>query len=173
MRLLILSHNPDRASFRQRIGVYLPHLEAAGTACMVEKFPKSYFARWRLFAMAGEFDAVLLHKKTLNFWDAKILRKHARKIIFDFDDAVMVHPERPDRRHSSHKRLFQRTVKLADCVIAGNSHLADHARPFCQDVHILPTGLDTKKYDISKSASDGKSAWSGLEATRRWAICGQ
>ena len=167
MRLLILSHNPDRASFRQRIGVYLPYLKVAGTACIVEKFPDGYFARWKLFTQAEKFDAVLLHKKTLNFWDAKILRKHAHKIIYDFDDAIMVNPKRPDRRHSSHKRLFERTAKLADCVIAGNSWLADHARPFCADVHILPTGLDTKKYDIPKPTSDGKIrlVWIGSKAT--------
>jgi glycosyltransferase involved in cell wall biosynthesis len=117
--------------------------------------------------MAGEFDAVLLHKKTLNFWDAKILRKHAHKIIYDFDDAIMYSPRQPDCRHSSHKRLFERTVKLADCVIAGNAYLAEHAKPFCRDIHILPTGLDTKKYDISKLSSDGKIrlVWIGSKAT--------
>jgi glycosyltransferase involved in cell wall biosynthesis len=167
MKLLILSHNPDRASFRQRIGVYLLQLKAVGMACTIEKFPDGYFTRWKLFSKAGEFDAVLLHKKTLNFWDANILRKHARKIIYDFDDAVMYSPRKPDSRHSSHKRLFERTVKLADCVIAGNAYLAEHAKPFCRDVHILPTGLDTKKYDTPKPASDGKIrlVWIGSRAT--------
>jgi glycosyltransferase involved in cell wall biosynthesis len=167
MKLLVLSNNPDRASFRQRIGVYLPRLNAAGMACVVEKFPEGYFARWKLFSRAGEFDAVLLHKKTLNFWDAKILRKHAHKIIYDFDDAVMFSPRKPNTLHSSHRRLFNRTVQLADCVIAGNAWLAEQARPFCRDVHILPTGLDIKKYDIPKPASDGKIrlVWIGSRAT--------
>jgi glycosyltransferase involved in cell wall biosynthesis len=167
MKLLILSNNPDRASFRQRIGIYLPQLKAEGVACVVEQFPEGYFARWKLFAMAGKFDAVLLHKKTLNFWDAKILRKHARKIIYDFDDAVMYSPAKPGSAHSSHKRLFERTVRLADCVIAGNAYLAEHANPFCRNVHILPTGLDTKKYDVSKPVSDGKIrlVWVGSKST--------
>jgi glycosyltransferase involved in cell wall biosynthesis len=167
-RILVLSNNPDRASFRQRIGVYLPCLETDGIASTVVKFPDSYLARWKMFRQAGRFDAVLLHKKTLNFWDAHFLRKYARKIIYDFDDAIMLSPRKPDCRHSSHKRLFGRTAKLADCVIAGNPYLADHARPFCWNVHILPTGLDTKKYDIaSKPVSDGKIrlVWIGSKAT--------
>ncbi len=167
MKLLILSNNPDRASFRQRIGVYLSLLKAQGIACVVEKFPSGYFARWRLFAQTKEFDAVLLHKKTLNFWDAKILRKHARKIIYDFDDAIMYSPRKPNCRRSSHRRLFERTVKLANCVIAGNAWLSEHAKPFCRNVYILPTGLDTKKYDIPKPAVDGKVrlVWIGSKAT--------
>jgi glycosyltransferase involved in cell wall biosynthesis len=167
MRLLILSHNPDRASFRQRIGIYLPYLPAEGVAYAVEKSPSNGFARWRLFSKAGEFDAVLLHKNILNFWEAYVLRKYARKIIFDFDDAVMVNSKRPDDLNLSHRRLFERTAGLADCVIAGNAYLAEHAKPFCRNVHILPTGLDTKKYDIPKPASDGKIrlVWIGSKAT--------
>jgi glycosyltransferase involved in cell wall biosynthesis len=167
MKLLILSHNPDRASFRQRIGDYLPLLETQNITCAVEKFPEGYFSRWRLFKSAGRFDAVLLHKKTLNIWDAQILRRHARKIIYDFDDAIMVSPHKPDSRHSSHFRLFARTAALADGIIAGNSYLADQAKPFCKNVHILPTGLDTEKYDMTKPPADGKIrlVWIGSKAT--------
>jgi glycosyltransferase involved in cell wall biosynthesis len=166
MRFLILSHNPDRASFRQRIGDYLPQLEAQNITCTVERFPVGYFARWRLFKSAGQFDAVLLHKKTLNIWDAQILRKHARKIIYDFDDAIMASPHKPDSRHSSHFRLFARTAALADGIIAGNSYLADQAKPFCKNVHILPTGLDTKKYDIPpRSDNKIRLVWIGSKST--------
>jgi len=170
-RVLILSHNPDRASFRQRIGIYLPQLEAAGIACTVARFPKGYWARWKLFAGAGRYDAVLLHKKTLNFWDARILRKHAQRIIYDFDDAIMFSPHKPDSRHSSHFRLFERTMRLVDCVIAGNAWLAGQARPFCSAVHILPTGLDTSKYSsVKKMPPDGKVrlVWIGSKATLRY-----
>lgn len=171
MKLLILSHNPDRASFRQRIGIYLPQLEAAGVICIVARFPKGYWSRWKLFAQAGQYDAVLLHKKTLNFWDACILRKHARRIIYDFDDAIMFSPHRPNCRHSSHFRLFERTMRLVDCVIAGNAWLAGQARPFCSNIHILPTGLDTSKFcNTKKTPKDDKIrlVWIGSKATLRY-----
>ncbi len=168
MKLLILSNNPGRASFRQRIGIYLPQLRAGGADCVVEKLPSHYLSRWRLYRSAANYDAVLLHKKTLNFWDAKVLRKHARKIIYDFDDAVMFSPRKPDCARSSHRRLFERTAKLSDCIIAGNAYLAKKARPFCAGVHILPTGLDITQYlSVSKPAPDGKIrlVWIGSKST--------
>jgi hypothetical protein len=167
MRLLILSHNPDRASFRQRTGIYLPLLETEGIACTVKKIPAKWVDRWKLFSKADRFDAVLLHKNTLNLWEAYVLTKHARKIIFDFDDAIMFSPHKPNNRHSSHYRLFARTAGLADSIIAGNSYLAEQAKRFCFNVHILPTGLDTKKYNIPKPRPDGKIrlVWIGSKST--------
>ena len=63
MKLLILSNNPARASFRQRIGIYLDALEAEGIDCHIEKIPSGSFARKKLFQRATDFDAVFLHKK--------------------------------------------------------------------------------------------------------------
>jgi hypothetical protein len=170
MKLLILSHNPQRASFRQRIGIYLPKLQAKGITCTVEKIPAGWIDRWKLFSQAGRFDAVLLHKNMLNFWEAYVLTKHARKIIYDFDDAVMYSPRKPDSLRTSHSRLFRRTLKRVDFAIAGNSWLAQHARPFCENISILPTGLDTGKYDIPRPPSDGKIrlVWIGSRSTLKY-----
>ncbi len=139
--------------------------------CEVGKLPPHLLARRRVFAHGAQFDAVFLHKKRLNLFDALLLRKYSRKVIYDFDDAVMYndkHPERP-----SHKRLksFQRTVRLADVVIAGNSYLAEHARRFNRNVEVLPTGLDTAAYNIQASRTkDGKIrlVWIGSKTTLRY-----
>lgn len=60
VNLLILSNNPSRASFRQRIGLYLPYLSSAGISWKVEKLPAGYLQRSRLFQKAREYDEVLL-----------------------------------------------------------------------------------------------------------------
>ena len=132
MKLLVLSHNLKRASFRQRIGIYLDTLHTNGIDTEVVQLPTGYFARRKLFKRAMEFDGVFLHKKKLNFLDALCLRRYARKVIYDFDDAVMYSEKNPPK--PSHKRLmsFQRTVKMADLVIAGNSYLAEHERTSMQ-----------------------------------------
>lgn len=99
------------------------------------------------------------------------LHRYARKIIYDFDDAIMYsdkHPETP-----SHKRQtsFQRTVKLADVIIADNPYLADHARTFNKNVEILPTGLDTDAYKLQANPkNDGKIrlAWIGSRSTLKY-----
>jgi len=173
MKPLILSNNPDRASFRQRIGIYLESLSQNDIHCRVEKLPDKYPLRWKLFKEAKNYDAVYIHKKTLNFIDAKLLRKHSRKIIYDFDDAVMYSPKRPNRDSLSHLIPFRRTVRLSDLVIAGNSYLANLAEKFNSNVKILPTGLDLNPYMTNvEKPDDGmvRLVWIGSKATLRYLL---
>lgn len=161
----------SRPSYRQRVGDYLPSLVSEGIEYQVEQSPRRLVDRWRSFRNAREFDAVLLHKKALNFWEAYALRKYACTIIYDFDDAVMYSPEIPDSDKSSHFRLFERTIRLADCVIAGNHYLADHARRFCSNVHVLPTGLDLRPYEQPKPPKkddNTRLVWIGSRSTLKY-----
>jgi len=70
MNILAISNNPSRASFRQRIGVYLGTLRSNGINTEVAKLPTGSLARRKLFKRAADFDGVFLHKKGLNFFDA-------------------------------------------------------------------------------------------------------
>jgi len=168
MRLLIITNNPNRASFRQRIGVYLGILQANSIACEVVKLPTGFLARRRLFKEAAGYEAVLLQKKRLNYLDALWLREYSRKIIYDFDDAVMYSDKNPDRYSRSHFIPFRRTVGLADMAVAGNSYLADQAKRYSSHVEILPTGLDTRAYkpaEGSKSGDKIRLVWIGSKST--------
>jgi len=168
MHVLIITNNPDRASFRQRIEIYLDYLQAEGINCMVCRYPTGPVARWRLLRSSRDFDAVFLHKKRLNPFDALLLRRYARKVIYDFDDAVMYDDNRPDKPSRKRQMDFQRTVELADLVVAGNEYLAEHARKFNPNVEILPTGLDLDAYNVPAArGSDGKIrlVWIGSRAT--------
>ena len=127
MKLLIVTNNPHRASFRQRIGVYLDTLRDNGIQCEVARFPTGSLARWKLLKRSMNFDAVFLHKKKLNFFDAFWLHRYSKKVIYNFDDAIMYSDKTPDRNSRSHFIPFRRSVKLADMVITGNSYLAEHA----------------------------------------------
>ena len=173
MKLLVLTNNPDRPSFRQRIGIYTDALRSTGINCEVAKLPTSRIKRFKLFKQAANFEGVLLHKKCLNFFDAICLRRYSRKIIYDFDDAIMYSPKIPETDKTSHFRLFRRTAKLADIIIAGNCYLAEHAKRFNDNVTVLPTGLDTKDYDLSIGPiNDGKIrlVWIGSQSTLKYLI---
>ena len=168
MNILVITNNPNRASFRQRIEVYLDTLRTKGVDCEVAKLPSSYLARRKLFKQAADFNSVFLQKKCLNFRDAIWLHKYSKKIIYDFDDAIMYSPKTPENDKSSHFRLFRRTAKIADMVIAGNSYLADHAQKFNRNIKILPTGLHTNAYEVeTESKNDGKIrlVWIGSKST--------
>jgi glycosyltransferase involved in cell wall biosynthesis len=153
------------------VEIFLELLRAGGIEAEVHKLPKGYINRRNLLGRSAEFDAVLLHKKCLNLFDAYCLRKKARKIIYDFDDAVMYKAGQPESEHTSHMRLFSRTIRLADCVIAGNEYLAQHARRFNSNVHIIPTGLAVDDYKTSAARpNDGKVrlVWIGSTATLKY-----
>lgn len=166
--LLVLTSNPERASFRQRIGAYLDLLAENDIAAEVAILPSGPRARRKLFKRAPEFDGVFLHKKKLNPVDAFWLRRYSRKIIYNFDDAGMYNRKRPDAYSRAHFAPFRRTVRLADMVIAGSSYLADQARPFNAAVHVLPIGLDIENYGSGPiQPPDGKVrlVWIGSRST--------
>jgi len=168
MNLLVLTNNPERASFRLRIEVYLDILRDNGIECEVVQFPSGSLARQKLFKRSVKFDGVFLHKKRLNFLDAVWLRRYARKVIYDFDDAIMYSDKHPDRPSHKRQKSFQRTVKLADMVIADNSYLANHARNFNTNVEVLKTGLNVSNYKRNVGPTDDgkiRLVWIGSKST--------
>ena len=170
MNLLIVSYNPARPSFRHRISCYLDILRTNGINCEIVHYPRGSLDRYKVIKKAAEFDAVYLQKKTLNCLDAMWFRRYAKNVIFDFDDAVMYdnrHPgKKPSRR--KHTKPFERTVKLAKMVIAGNPYLAEHAQRFNPNVEVLPTGLDTNAYKLKTTLKDDgkvRLVWIGSHST--------
>ena len=171
MKLFILTNNPERASFRQRIQIYFDILRANGIDYHVAKLPAGFLARKKLFKQAEDFDGIFLQKKGLNFRDAMWLRRNSKKIIYDYDDAIMYSSNRPGRNSPSHLNSFRRTAKLADVVIAGNSYLAEHARRYNAEVKVLPTGLDTKAYRVKTAVKDDgriRLVWIGSRSTLQY-----
>ena len=168
MKLLIITNNPNRASFRQRIGIYLEILAVNGIECKTAVLPSGYLARYKLFKEAGEFDGVFLHKKCLNPIDAYNLRRYCRKLIFNYDDAIMYSDKRPDRLSLSHLIPFRRTARIADMIIVGSAYLAAQSQKLNSNVKVLPIGLNTDDYIVKKDQSkDGKIrlVWIGSEST--------
>ncbi|MBN1125603.1 MAG: glycosyltransferase family 4 protein [Sedimentisphaerales bacterium] len=168
MKLMVITNNPERAGYRQRIGIYLEPLARQGIVCTVESLPACLLARRGLFRRAGEYDGVFLQKKKLNWFDARWLRAFARKIIYSYDDAILFSDKRPGRYSRAHFVPFRRTVRLADMVLVGSCYLAEQGRPFNSNVRILPLGLDVSKYGpVVKKPADGKVrlVWIGSATT--------
>lgn len=170
-RLLVISNNPDRASFRQRVQVYLEILHDLGIECEIARLPSGLVARAGLFKRAEQYDGVFLHKKKLGFLDASCLRRHARKIIYNYDDAIMFDEKRPGKSAWWRGIAFARTVKLADLVLVGSPYLGGFAHPYNPNVQVLPIGLNTQEYRSEEvPASDGKVrlVWIGSKSTLKY-----
>lgn len=171
MKLLIISNNITRSSFRLRVGDYLDFLDKEGIRCNIQQLPRKTLDRWKLFKTSGQYDAVLMQRKCLNFWDAAVLSRFCPKMIFDYDDAIMYSATKPNSKLTNHFRLFKRTAKIMDVMIAGNEYLAGYARRHCKQVHILPTGLDTKAYqvkDLRKKQDEIRLVWIGSQSTLKY-----
>jgi glycosyltransferase involved in cell wall biosynthesis len=128
-------------------------------------------ARTRLFKSAAEFDGVLLHKKGLNLFDAFMLRRYSRKVIYNFDDAIMYDPKKPDRFRLSHFVKFRMMTKLADLVITGNSYLAEHARKYNSNVELWLHGVRVADYARQPRSADDDTirlVWIGSKSTLRY-----
>lgn len=168
MKLLVITNNPTGPSFRQRIEIYQDLLSQNDIRCVIQKLPSGILNRRRLFHQAKGFDGVFLHRKRLNRLDAHFLQKNARKIIYDFDDALMFRDKTPNRPDHKRMRDFARTIRLADAVIAGNEYLAEQARPFNNHVHVIPTGLAVNDFqpDCTKPGDEKiRLVWIGSKST--------
>ncbi len=170
-RLLILTRRPEGAPFRQRIAPYLDALRARGIEPAVEVLATAAWLRLRQLRRARTADGVLLHRKTLTWWEARALGPAASRgpLLYDVDDAVMVQARRPERVHRARSRRFGRTVSGAALVLAGNPILADRAREAgAARAEVVPTGLDAARYPPKESYGlrDGpRLVWIGSRST--------
>jgi glycosyltransferase involved in cell wall biosynthesis len=147
MKLAILVTRREKPSARYRIFQYLPYLEEQGWLPQVFVLPKKWREKRALFKAIDVFDLVVLQKKLLSYWDFSYLRRYARKLIYDFDDAILFRDSWKGSQTSLKRRwAFARTVQGADWVIAGNAYLSELAQRYTKRVSIVPTPVPATLY---------------------------
>ena len=173
MKALALVDAPDHVCCRYRIRAFAPALAAAGIDLTIQGIPRSPLKRISQLLGASRYDLVILQRKLLPVWQLAILRKMAKQLIFDYDDAVLYRDSFDPRGSQSKRRIsrFAQTVRLCDTVIAGNDFLADcalRAGARAEDVRVIPTCVDPHRYPIPKaktSASGLALTWIGSSST--------
>ena len=97
--------------------------------------------RMRQLAPLRDADLVIVERelfpKLPGFLENYLLRRHQGYGI-EFDDAIYLSPGRRSK--------YPNLVKNASFVIAGNEHLANWASQHQANVHIVPTCVDTTRY---------------------------
>lgn len=167
MKILVLTPGSNVPSTRYRVLQYVPWLERNGARVTIIAIPPGWLARWRFFRKAAAFDVVVLQKRLPQPWLMALLRKKARRLVFDFDDAILFRPLPDRRKASSRARRFRVAIGAADLVIAGNDYLRDLAAPYARKTVVIPTAVDPAKYDAAATArtrADGlvKLGWIGM-----------
>lgn len=157
MRLLVLTHRFLDPSFRVRWGRFLETLGAEA-----REIPAR--GRGAIFDLAREAETVVLHRRLLTAFDFARLRRAARHLVYDFDDALCYRPAAPFRSALRERRFF-RTVARADLVLAGSRHLAGLARLRARRVFVVPSTVEVSSAPGPPRLPAPTAVWIGQKAT--------
>src|SRR5262249_55358937 len=98
-----------------------------------------------------------------------LLRRWAKKLVFDFDDAVWLRDSYSAKGFVSQKRArrFRATVRAADVVFAGNGYLTDEAvTQGARQATVVPTCVDPAVYPVASHESAAvRLVWVGSSST--------
>lgn len=169
-RLLFWVHDPAAPSFRHRLAAHIPALEEAGLSCEIETIPRRRYILRVLERRSRlrEVDLLIIAKFKLEAGERGVVRRVVRRVVYDFDDAIYyAKPARPGLapdQSSGRMRKFQKMCALADLVTAGNSTLASFARPFARRLEVLPTPIETSRYEPKRVFPAGSATlvWIGM-----------
>ena len=156
MKVLFLIQGKEVAASRYRVLQYLPYLKTKGVEAEITPYPATIGELYTFFRTLPDYDCLFLQRKRFHGPLLKLLRKRARKIVYDFDDAVMYKNSKASSPYSTtRQRRFAAMIKVSDSVIAGNSFLRDKASQFSKQVTVIPTVIDegrypAKEYDMKK-----------------------
>ncbi len=184
--LFIVPYPTSGPSNRFRIEQYLPYLDKKDISYRLRPFCNNDFyfllrARGHYFKKlaylivfsllrvvdlfrAGAYDIVFIHREafpTKDYIFEWLFRRFAKKLIYDFDDAVFL--KKPAK--------IKAVVRMADGVIAGNEFLKSYASTLNKEVSVLPTPIDTGKYVPTAEKRGGKRiviGWMGTPTTSKY-----
>src|SRR5687768_5214719 len=150
MRILGLYQHPEHVCFRYRLQAFRPFWEQAGHQVAFRGWPRWWSFGSGFFQSLREADLVIIQRRLLTPGYLWRIRKAARRLAFDFDDAVFLRDSFDPRGLASPRRQFgfEAMVQAADVVIAGNVFLSRQAQRLVRPdrVELIPTCLNTDGY---------------------------
>jgi glycosyltransferase involved in cell wall biosynthesis len=194
----LVPYPPDTTpSQRFRIEQWMPHLKSLGVAVDLVPFAdvelmqmlhkpghqvakalagvSRFLHRFADAARTRQYDAVLIHRAACIAGPATVERLVTlleRPVIYDFDDAIFkLHTTEANRRFGWLKFPGKtRTIcRISSHVVVGNGYLADFARRYNSHVTIIPTSIDTARYQpVKRRWSNDKIVvgWTGSSTSQ-------
>jgi glycosyltransferase involved in cell wall biosynthesis len=133
--------------------------------------------RWLLLPAVRRHDAVLIHRAACIPGPAlleRLLGVLGRPVIFDFDDAVyLLHTTGTNRRLGWLKFPGKTAAicRASTAVVVGNATLAEYARRFNPSVTVIPSSVDTTRYQpVSRRREGGPIVvgWTGSSTSQTY-----
>ena len=157
MRALCVVEHGNAPSTRLRLRDCLDYYKQLDVDVTILPARRSSIAeRLRVLKEAARHEVVVLFKMIgFNELELNLLQRANRRIIFDFDDAVMFREQKHRRpvRGKNFKK-FLRTLNHCAAVVAGNDFLACFAEASGQRAIILPTSIDLRRYHLKQHSGD-------------------
>jgi len=149
MKVLFLIQGFSVAASRYRVLQYIPYLESRGVEAKVSLYPRTLKENFRFFNQLSQYDVVFLQRKRFSQPRLALLRRKAKRIVYDFDDSVMYRNSKAeDPISSTRRRRFVQMIKNSDFVIAGNEFLKNQVLPLNQNVEVIPTAIIQERYQL-------------------------
>jgi glycosyltransferase involved in cell wall biosynthesis len=172
LHIIALVENPQHVCARYRLSALQSHWASQGHRLELRAIPAGFLARWHLWRSLAAADAVILQRRLLSRFHLLWLRRHARRLIFDFDDAVFLRDSYTSKHLEStiRRRRFLATVQAADVTVAGNDYLAQEAARYIgpQRVRVIPTCVEPQRYPLATHQRVGPGVqlvWIGSSST--------
>lgn len=167
-RLLFVSKGEESSSTRYRALQFFPLWRAAGFEPAHVTASGGIKATLGMLRQARRADMVIVLRKTFPVALLWLLRRAARRLVFDFDDAIFCNTDGTPSR--TRMARFAAMAQACDHVFAGNAFLARHAAAFNPAVTLVPTCLDAARYRIEADKPTGTLdlVWIGSHSTRKY-----
>jgi glycosyltransferase involved in cell wall biosynthesis len=156
------------------LAAFRPHLERAGHTLELRPWPHRWWSWLRLGKALSHADAVILQRRLLQRWQLFLLRRAARLLLFDFDDAVFLRDSyaRPGLHSARRLRRFAAVAGACDGLVAGNAFLQEHAARFADltRIHVVPTCVEPELYPLAqhvRTSAGVQLVWVGSASTLR------
>jgi glycosyltransferase involved in cell wall biosynthesis len=151
--------------------LHKPGRRAAKTAANLTRFLR----RFKDVLATRRYDAVLIHRAACIAGPAlleRLVSLIGRPVIYDFDDAIFrLHTTEANRRFGWLKFPGKTATicRISTHVVVGNTWLAEYARQYNPRVTVIPTSIDTSRYQpIKKDSANGSIVvgWMGSSTSQ-------
>ena len=169
--LFITQSGDTLPSVRFRVLPYIKNWQKKGLNVKRYRIPKTFLNRLIFYLKIPSSDIIILQKKLISPFELYLLKLKAKKICFDFDDAIWTnHPSvkitsKVKQKNKKNKRRLQYISKNIDLLICGNKFLEQNIAKYSSKSFVLPTPIDTTIYRPSDQFNCKKNTTVGWIGT--------
>ena len=158
MKVLALIESADHVCYRYRFNALAWALAQEGL--LLDALPiQKGLGRISTLLAGKRAEIVILQRKLLPAWQLAILRRNAKCLVYDIDDALFRRDTFARKNQQSHGRLsrFRKTVRAADAILAGNDYLTQFASAYTDPcrIHFVPTCVEPAWYPPASHRRSG------------------